>query len=310
MVRDGVEVSIVVPCYQAETTLGKCLASLIGQEADFPYEVLVVENGSRDRTLEVARELAATERGQSLRVLVEERPGAYAARNRGLREARGDLVLFTDSDCVAEPGWAGAMVEELGKPGVLMVGGEVTADPTQSRIVARYGRAATILSQAHTLRHPRGPFLQTANLGVRREDAESVDGFDEELYSGGDADFCWRLRAARPDGAVRLLPGAEVHHHHRETLGGLYRQYRRYGQSDVLLAKKHGTSLPHTLAKVGLDLIRVTLSPVLAVLISPVALLKRDLLPAMVPLLRAVRIVGRRSGQIQALAFPDRLHRA
>ena len=109
---------------------------------------------------------------------------------------------------------------------------------------------------------------------------------------------------------MRLVGGAVVHHTHRETLGDLYRQYRRYGQSDVLLAKKHGVSLSHSIVKLILDVLRVLLAPVLALLLSPFGLLMRDVVIALSPLLRAVRVAGRRWGQVQALFMRERLHRA
>lgn len=303
-----VEATVIVPCYRAEPTLRACLDALAAQEGDTTYEVLVVENGSDDQSLSIAQAAARAHRGL-VRVVEETQPGAYSARNRGLIEARGEFVLFTDADCRPSSGWVVRMVHALREPAVLMVGGEVLAESGQDSLVARYSARQNVLSQSHTLRHPRGSFLQTANLGVRLDDAQAV-GFDDSLYSGGDADFCWRLRKHRPDGALRLVGGAVVHHAHRETLGDLYRQYRRYGQSDVLLAKKHGASLPHTVVKVCMDTLRVLLSPVFALLLSPFALLMRDGVVVMSPLLRAVRVLGRRRGQLQALMFPKRLHRA
>lgn len=309
MTGRDIEATLIVPCYRAGATLRACVTALATQEADAPHEVIVVENGSDDDSLAIAKEVAA-EFPDIVRVLVEERPGAYAARNRGLDEARGRYVLFTDADCRPEPGWLKRMVEELNDPRVLMVGGEVVADPDQDSLVARYSARQNVLSQAHTLRHPRGGFLQTANLGVRTEDARAVR-FDHTLFSGGDADFCWRLREHRPDGAMRLVGGAVVHHSHRESLRDLYRQYRRYGQSDVLLAKKHGASIAHTVVKVGIDGLRVILAPILALILLPVAMVSGDGVVAASPLLRAVRVCARRVGQVKALIRPPaRLHRA
>ncbi|MEE2712741.1 MAG: glycosyltransferase [Planctomycetota bacterium] len=308
MIGREVDATIIVPCYRAEPTLRACLTALAAQEGVSAYEVIVVENGSDDGSLAIA-EAAAEAHPGVVRVIHEPRPGAYAARNRGLSVALGVFVLFTDADCRPSPGWLARMLEELRDATVLMVGGEVLADSGQESLVARYSARENVLSQAHTLRHPRGPFLQTANLGVRLADARAV-GFDDALYSGGDADFCWRLRKHRPHGALRLVGGAVVYHAHRETLRDLYRQYRRYGQSDVLLAKKHGVSLSHTVVKLIVDLLRVLLAPVLVVLRIPFALVAGDPVIALSPLLRAVRVLGRRWGQLQAIFARRSLHRA
>jgi len=200
------------------------------------------------------------------------------------------------------------MAQELGDPEVLMAGGEVCAAEGARSLVSRYSARENILSQAHTLRHPGGGFLQTANLGVRTERAREV-GFDASLFSGGDADFCWRLRVRWPDGAMRLVTGAIVDHVHRETLSDLFRQYRRYGQSDVLLARKHGAAPIHAGVKLLTDVLRVFLAPCLGLLLLPVAIVKRDAVVSAAPILRAVRVLGRRRGQLQALLWPQRLHR-
>ena len=109
---------------------------------------------------------------------------------------------------------------------------------------------------------------------------------------------------------LRLVGDAVVHHSHRESLRDLYRQYRRYGQSDVLLGKKHGASWPHTIVKVVVDGLRVLLAPVLSLILLPFAALVGDGVIAAGPLLRAVRVVARRVGQVKALLRPARLHRA
>ncbi|MAG58856.1 MAG: glycosyltransferase [Planctomycetes bacterium] len=309
MAEREVEASVIVPFFRAAATLQGCLEALVRQDTDVAYEIIAVDNVSDDASGDLAREMMRAH-PDLLRVVTEETPGSYSARNAGLTAARGRLVLFTDADCRPAPSWMSSMVVELRDDLVLMVGGEVVADPEQRSLVARYSAREEVLSQSHTLRHPRGPFIQTANLGVRLADARAVDGFDATLFSGGDADFCWRLRRLRPAGALRLVGAAIVQHVHRETLWDLYRQYRRYGQSDVLLAKKHGASLPHTLVKLGVDFLRVVCSPILALLLAPFALVKRDVVVMLSPLLRAVRVLGRRRGQVQALLLPGRLHRA
>lgn len=303
MNRPPVEVSVVVPCFDAARTLVRCLQSLTGQDTSIPHEILVIENGSRDGTPAIAR--AATEaRPDLVRVVEEPVPGSYAARNRGLREARGRIVLFTDADCVAAPGWLRNLAASLDDPEVLLAGGDVLPDPSQEGLVARHAARSGILSRHGGLGHPRGPFLQTANLGVRREDAVLAGGFDATLYSGGDADFCWRLLARHRGRRIAPVPDAAVTHIHRETLGGLWRQFRRYGQADVALMRRHGLLAGPGLVKLLADAFRVLLAPLLAVLMIPLAILRGDGLSCIDPLLRAFRILARRAGQISALIDP------
>jgi len=308
MVAPSPHVSVIVPCYQAERTLKACLESLLAQRTKLSYEVLLVENGSRDGSLEIARSLM--DEGGPLRVIEEPTVGAYAARNRGIREARGEVLLFTDADCRAAPEWVESLARALADPDVILAGGEIEDDPTQRGLLARYARSCHILSQSHTLRHPLGGFLQTANMGVRRTDALAAGCFDEKLYSGGDADFCWRVRRLKPKASMRLVPEARVEHFNRETLRDLWRQYFRYGQADVMLARKHGRRLVHCAGKLTLDLLRVVLLPLALVLGAVRGLIRRDALPAVAPFLRVARLLARRRGQLHALLRPGRLRRA
>jgi GT2 family glycosyltransferase len=294
-------VSVVVPCLDAGATLDRCLTSLVGQETDTSFEVVVVDNGSTDDSVAIARR-AAAESPHRLRLLTESRPGAARARNLGLRESGGGVVLFTDADCIAEPGWLTALARALDDPRVLIAGGEIVGDPAQSGLVARYARSIGLLSQDHTLGHPRAPFFQTANLGVRREDALAVSGFDPELaLAGEDADFCWRLAASHAGRELRLVRAARVRHVHRTTAAGLFRQFRGYGHGDVALARRHGRATAAEAAKLTADLLRALGLPLFVLVGAGRAALTGDVLPVAAPWLRVLQATGRRLGQLEAL---------
>lgn len=270
------------------------------------FEILLVDNGSDDGTPELLAAFAARDPAHR-RVLREERPGSYAARNRGWREARGRWILFTDGDCRPEPSWMRALVQALDGGARRLCGGAVHAEEDQPGLVSRHAREAGILGQDGAL--ARG-FLQTANLAVERAELEAVGGFDESLFSGGDADLCWRLVRDRQL-VLFLIPGAAVSHAHREDLGSLWVQFRRYGQSDVDLAARHGWGPGWKQgARIVLDLLRVVGAPVLMLFGFPRALFTRDLLPLVNPYLRALRVLARRRGQWLALRRPEARHRA
>src|SRR5262245_1189505 len=97
-----VEISVIIPVADAER-LPRCLDALASQTTDpSTYEVLVADNAPSDRTFRIVAATAA-------RYLPAPGPGAYAARNAGVREAKGAIVAFTDADCVAPPGWLGVI---------------------------------------------------------------------------------------------------------------------------------------------------------------------------------------------------------
>lgn len=304
-----VAASVVIPAYQAEDLIGGCLDALMAQAPETPaHEILVVDNGSRDDTVGRVKSHPLFRRGV-VRLLREERPGSYAARNLGIAEARGNAILFIDADCRPSACWVAALCAELMDPLVLLTGSSIVPATGDGSLVERYSAAEGILSQDATLRRPVGSFLQTASMGVRADDARSIAGFRADLPTGGDADFCLRLQRAR-QGGIRLASSASVSHVHRTSVRGLWRQFRRYGQGDVLLWRLHGGSPVRAVLKGGIESLRVLLAPLLSVLRVPESLMTRDILPAATPLLTAVRTLARWAGRLRALVHPGALHRS
>ena len=103
------DVSVVVPCYNAERFLPGCLESLAAQQASCSYEVILVDDGSWDRTGELLEKAAAE--NSLFRCLRQENGGAAAARNAGMREARGEYLLFVDADDVVSPNYVQALLD-------------------------------------------------------------------------------------------------------------------------------------------------------------------------------------------------------
>src|SRR3954447_15734888 len=101
-------VSVVIPALNAAGTIGTQLEALAQQDADVEWEVIVVDNGSSDTTLEVCRSYES--RLPALRTLTCARPGTSAARNTGAAASSADLLLFCDADDEVAPGWVAAMV--------------------------------------------------------------------------------------------------------------------------------------------------------------------------------------------------------
>ena len=105
-------VSVIIPGYNSETTIRETLQSLKEQDYQGFLEVIVVDDGSTDSTPEIARELAD-------KVIVQENKGPGVARNCGARESTGELIVFTDSDCVLTPQFIAEIVKPLRDPGVV-----------------------------------------------------------------------------------------------------------------------------------------------------------------------------------------------
>ena len=210
------EVSVIVPARNAEHTLPGCLAALDAQVDAPPFEVIVVDNGSTDGTGALVR--------PPHRLVVEPRRGSYAARNAGIAVANGDVLAFTDADCIPDPRWLAAAAVALER--APLVGGRVEVLlPEHPNLWEVYDAAAYLDQEGFV---EREGFAATANLFVRREVVGTVGPFHPALVSSGDWELC--RRAGRAGFRVVYAPDALVHHHPRRTLVETWRLNRRLGE--------------------------------------------------------------------------------
>lgn len=235
-------VSVIVPIYNGEADLPALLAALRSQT--YPQnqvEYLLVDNGSRDRTLEWLQ-AAAQDQDMQIRPLQEATiQSSYAARNLGIRQAQADILVFTDADCRPEPTWLEMLVPAFSNPQIGLVAGEIKALCGQT-LLEQYAERQETLSQKHTIAHPFCPYGQTANLAIRRAALQEAGLFRPHLTTGGDADLCWRI-LRQTAWQLHFAETAIVRHRHRATLPELQRQWQRYGRSNRYLHDLHGVDL-------------------------------------------------------------------
>jgi glycosyltransferase involved in cell wall biosynthesis len=190
-------VSVVIPARDAEATLAQTVTAALAQELDGDFEVIVVDDGSADRTAAIAAEHGA-------HVVRRESPvGPADARNAGVAAARGELIAFTDADCEPAPGWLRAGVAAL-----------ESADLVQGRVEPQPGVDPGPFDHVIVVREESGLY-QTANLFVRREWFERVEGFKPFIdpaqgHFGEDLVFGWAVR--RAGGRSAFAHDALVYH--------------------------------------------------------------------------------------------------
>ena len=204
---------MVIPARDAAHSLPAVLAG-IGPDV----EVVVVDNGSRDATAEVAERAGA-------RVVRAPRPHRAAARNLGADAATGDRLLFLDAECVPAPGWAAALAGCLDEHE--LAGGPVelsTLEPPSA--LERFDLRWRLHQERHVT---EGGWSGGGNLGVRREAFERLGGFDLWYRAGDDVDFC--IRAAGAGMTLGWCPGARVSHPAARTGSELLRRAFRQGAS-------------------------------------------------------------------------------
>ena len=234
--EDWPSATVVVPVYNSQGTIAACIESLLNLK--YPrekLEIIIVDNGSSDDTAAIASRYP-------VRVLREEQRGAAAARNCGIREARGEYIAFTDSDCQVAPDWLHELVRAAIEHKSDAVGGRIVG--TVSNPIARFTEDQRVLNQEDAIRRLKAPlpFILTANALFKKKILDDVNGFDVAFDQGvEDTDLCWRLHA---HGCVfAYAHDAIVYHHHRLTAVGLYFQFFKYGKGEVQLVVKHRSRL-------------------------------------------------------------------
>lgn len=230
-------VSIVVPAYNASATLARCLAACAAQT--YPaHEIFVVDDGSADDTAATARAVPGTI------VITQANVGPATARNTGARAATGDLVVFTDADCVPHPDWIEALVNALPADAAGIGGTYALANPEswlagciQAEIAARHARFMDGVPPAAVA--VPVDFLGSFNVAFRRDIFLEAGGFDPRFRaaSAEDNDLSYRLTAAGQ--SLYFTPAAMVAHYHPERIWPYLRTQARHGFWRVFLYTLH-----------------------------------------------------------------------
>ena len=219
-------VSVIIPAHNAEATIAACVAACLEQPE--ACEVIVVDDGSTDDTARIAQELPVC-------YIHQEQAGPAAARNRGVREAGGGIVAFTDADCIAEPGWLEHLLRGFDE-GVVATGGTYAIANDKSLL-------ARMVHEEIALRHAAFAqdvdYLGSFNVAYRKDAFDAVGGFDEAFTqaSGEDNDLAYRLHDA--GGTLRFVSEARVAHYHPTRLWPYLKTQQRHGFWRVKMYVKH-----------------------------------------------------------------------
>ena len=187
------QLSVIIPVYNNSSGLRKVLWSLVNQDFDkILYEIIVSDNGSTDKTLDVAKEYA-DEYPQLVRYVIENKiQSSYAARNKGIIIAKGKILVFTDADCIADKDWLKNGFSSMTQSSVSMVAGRIkfTYKNSEPNIWEYYDSAEKLNQKSYV---NNAGFGATANLFVRKKMFDKYGLFLPEFQSGGDYEFGRRL---------------------------------------------------------------------------------------------------------------------
>lgn len=225
-------VSVVIPSYNSAKTIGKCLSSLAEQTYP-PKEIIVVDGKSTDSTIEIVR------RFNDARLIINMRNHTTGSnRNRGAEAAKGDIVLFCDSDCIAHKKAMEYHLKAYTCEDIDGVAGAIL-NATPGNRVADFVQKEILANQWLRSLNPDGmvKYLQTSgtNMSMRRQEFLKRK-FSEEPIIAADTEL-----AIRTGNELRIIfePRAILYHPHSTTIGSLFNQRKRYGENFFWLTRRY-----------------------------------------------------------------------
>ncbi len=223
-------ISVIIPVYNVEKTIDECLSSLLNQTRK-PDEIIVVDDGSNDRTKEIASKF------KNVIFLEKEHKGPASARNFGAKKAKGDILLFTDSDCTLEKNWVSEMTKPFKNNKIVGVQGRY--ETKQKGMIARFVQLEIEDRYDRMKKFENIDFIGSYSAGYRKRIFLEFGGFDESFptASGEDPELSFKLAKSRKK--MVFNEKAVVYHNHVDSLQAYLKQkfWRAYWR--VLLYRKH-----------------------------------------------------------------------
>ena len=203
-------ISVIIPAYNAEKTVVQCIQSLLHQTIPSDkYEIILVNDGSTDRTEEVTKSLG-------VKYFYQSNQGPATARNKGVALAHGDIILFTDSDCITERNWIEEMIKPFNDPDVVGVKGRYKT--RQKEIISRFAQLEFEERYCLLEKHKYIDFVDTYSAGFRKEVFLAVRGFDPSFPHANNEDVDLSYRLAQKGYRMVYNSKAVLHHQHPTSL--------------------------------------------------------------------------------------------
>lgn len=221
MTESSLRLSVIVPAKDAEATIADCLQALSNQSGfrlGSDYEIILVDDGSQDKTGQIAAALG-------IQVIRQPNAGPAAARNTGVQHASGDLIFFTDADCIPTQDWLACMLEPFDNTEVMGVKGAYLCN--ENKLVARFVQQEFEYKYQALAKLPNIDFIDTYSAAYRKSIFLENGGFDARfpVPSVEDQEFSFRL--ARKGYRLEFQSTARVYHRHDLDLGQYIR--RKWG---------------------------------------------------------------------------------
>jgi glycosyltransferase involved in cell wall biosynthesis len=228
------DLSVIIPAYNAESTIGELLDSLIQQKWNREWEIVIANNGSKDRTVEIIKSYDNKFKNLSI-IDASMKKGPSFARNEGAKQSKGKYLVFVDSDDVVGHNFINIMGKSLDQYEFVASRIEYTRLNTPSMLKIRSGAQSKGLQEYTWARF--FPHAMGTGLGIRREIHEEVSGFDEDIIYLQDTDYCWKIQVAGY--TLHYMDDAVIHLRLRDTVYNNFYQAMTWGEDEILLYKRY-----------------------------------------------------------------------
>ncbi len=224
-----VNISVIVPFYNAEKYINECIQSLISQKYPHDdYEIIFVDNNSTDSSADIVKS------HPGVKLLSEKKQGSYAARNTGIKESRGQIIAFTDPDCIASPDWLSKIEKAMSDPGIqIVIGGNQMADDS-SFLSLLEDYENEMMGYIFNTRDADKYFGRTNNMAVRRKMFDE-EGLFVEIKRGADSIFVNTIAKKYSADAVSYNESVKVRHMEIKNPLDYYNKTFIYGRSSELM---------------------------------------------------------------------------
>jgi len=238
-----IALSVIIPCLNEEKNISTQLKALAKQTWHHTWEIIVSDNGSIDNTISVVKNFMKIL--PNLRIVdASKRKGQPFALNTGVKEAKGDSVVFCDADDEVAPGWVSAMGEALFKYDFIACRTEIKKLNPSWVLKSRKNPQE---NGVQMYKYP--PFLPHAGggtIGIKKWLFNQVGGFDENFPMLHDTDLCWKVQMKGIK--LQFVPEAVIHIKFRDSIDSIFRQACGYGEYNVKIYKKY---IPHGMPRIS-----------------------------------------------------------
>jgi len=235
------KIDVVVPCYNVDKIVGRCVRSIINQEYNNEVNIYLINDGSTDKTLNILNQFSSY---KNINIINHQNNrGLSAARNSGIRAGTSEIICFLDSDMIVHDDWLKMHVSILADNNVLGVVGDyiLPADKKPNQLDKYLYDLRRGARQFGDNKEIKFSYLLFSNTSIKRYAFDSIDLFDESInsYGGEDTELAIRLWEKFPN-AFRFSSKAQSQHYSNKTMKEFQQSMYDYGKINLpLLIKKH-----------------------------------------------------------------------